>query len=176
MKTLVKITKRNKFVIFNNIFFVKKRGYELREMTAEDKLIMTAWKEIDGWEEIEAESAENALIKWHIKWDKQRESSRIHSAMVKKENEEKRINLFTSLNQGRPITSNLVNLKIVMDFLNTQNWGWWNLPKMTIGYAAHQYDCDGKIATTFKLDQPINGNTLFKVGGKRGHLNKYTSL
>lgn len=57
------------------------------------------------------------------------------------------------------------------------------MPAMTIGYSAHQYDCEGYLATTIKLDEllsdeklGITNETMFKVGGKRGHLNKYIRL
>ncbi|MDA3906505.1 MAG: hypothetical protein PF484_10565 [Bacteroidales bacterium] len=74
------------------------------------------------------------------------------------------------------IPSTLENIKIVLQILNLQNWGTWKLPKMSIGYSAHQYDCDGKIASTIKFDFPIDGETKFKVGGKNGHLNHYQPL
>jgi hypothetical protein len=57
------------------------------------------------------------------------------------------------------------------------NWGAWQLPKMSIGYSAHQYDCDGQQASTITLDKPIDyyGEKVskFKVGGGRLHLTKY---
>lgn len=70
------------------------------------------------------------------------------------------------------------NIGIVLRYLNTQNWGGWKLPKMTIGYACHQYDCDGKIATTMKLDEAIEvydgeKESMFQTGAPHGHLQKY---
>ena len=53
------------------------------------------------------------------------------------------------------IETNIDNLYTVMRYLCTVNWGVWELPPMTIGYSAHQYDCDGHIAVTFQLDKPI---------------------
>ena len=54
------------------------------------------------------------------------------------------------------------------------------LPKMTIGYICNQYDCDGKIATTMKLDESIKlyedeneTCSMFQVGAPVGHLTKY---
>lgn len=43
-------------------------------------------------------------------------------------------------------------------------------------YQCNQYDCDGKTATTIKLDQPISVGgrmgTQFVYGAPRGHLEK----
>jgi hypothetical protein len=76
--------------------------------------------------------------------------------------------------------SNAENIYILLRYLNTQNWGLWRLPKMTIGYACNQYDCDGKTATVIKLDQPIKVGgrmgTKFQYGAPRGHLTKYERI
>ena len=72
------------------------------------------------------------------------------------------------------------NIYVLLSFLNTQNWGMWKLPKMSIAYKCNQYDCDGKQATTIILDKPIlyNGEMLsrFQVGAPHGHLTQYTRL
>lgn len=51
---------------------------------------------------------------------------------------------------------------------------------MTIGYSCHQYNCDGKTATTIKLDRPImvydEPGTMFEVGAPIGYLTKYRSI
>lgn len=69
---------------------------------------------------------------------------------------------------------------VLLRYLNTQNWGVWRLPKMTIGYQCNQYDCDGKTATAIKLDQPISVGghmgTQFVYGAPRGHLTKYERI
>jgi len=75
------------------------------------------------------------------------------------------------------IETTVENIGIVLRFLNDHNWGTWNLPKMTIGYACHQFDCNGKQATTMKLDSPIDidGEMVdkFQTGAPVGHLVKY---
>lgn len=72
------------------------------------------------------------------------------------------------------------NIYTLLRYLNTVNWGVWHLPKMTIGYSCHQYDCDGKTATTIKLDTPIKywdkPETMFVYGNPRGHLEKYSKI
>ncbi len=86
-------------------------------------------------------------------------------------------NDYNNLIEGNEVVeTNRENLKTVMKYLNTLNWGVWQLPKMSIGYSAHQYDCDGKTATTVELDEPLDGQTKFKIGGKRGHLNGYRNI
>lgn len=72
------------------------------------------------------------------------------------------------------------NLYVLLSYLNTQNWGTWRLPKMTIHYKCNQYDCDGQQATTITLESPIiyQGEMLskFQVGAPIGHLIHYTQL
>ncbi len=84
---------------------------------------------------------------------------------------------------NQPIESTVENIRIIANYLNEQNWGGWSLPKMTIGYSAHQYDCDGSSAVTITLDKGISDEELeiknvrkFKVGGKRGHLEAYRRI
>lgn len=78
------------------------------------------------------------------------------------------------------IPATVENIRIILHYLNTINWGLWNLPKLSIGYSANQYDCDGKTATTIQLDEPISdvergieNETMFQTGAPRGHLSKY---
>ena len=81
---------------------------------------------------------------------------------------------------GGVLESNFANIYLLLEYLNTQNWGGWELPKMTIGYSCAQYDCDGKQATTIKLDEPIeyDGELLikFEVGAPFRHLTKYKKI
>lgn len=72
------------------------------------------------------------------------------------------------------------NIYILLSYLNDYSWGSWKLPKMSIGYRCHQYDCDGKQATTIALDKAIDydgrPSRLFEVGAPIGHLTKYQKL
>ena len=97
-------------------------------------------------------------------------------AQLRAEAEEEYKELFS----GEVTETNAKTVHALLRYLNTQNWGGWDLPKMTIGYACHQYDCDGKTATTIKLDAPINVGgemgTMFEYGAPRGHLTKYRRI
>lgn len=81
---------------------------------------------------------------------------------------------------GEVTEANEETVGALLRYLNTQNWGLWHLPKMTIGYICNQYDCDGKTATTIKLDSPIVVNdvsgTMFEVGAPMGYLTKYRRI
>lgn len=74
------------------------------------------------------------------------------------------------------IPATIDNLRTLLAALNTQNWGSWSLPKMSISYSCNQYDCDGRTATTIILDEPVDGTTRFSFGAPRGHLTNYRSL
>lgn len=101
-------------------------------------------------------------------------------ALVNSRNEMKKKAYDELFMKGLPIEVNLANLRIVLAYLNTQNWGSWELPQMSIGYRCNQYACDGKIATTIILDSPIDyygaPQTKFVYGAPRGHLSNYHRL
>uniref|UniRef100_A0AB33J1E9 Uncharacterized protein n=1 Tax=Prevotella sp. GTC17254 TaxID=3236794 RepID=A0AB33J1E9_9BACT len=73
---------------------------------------------------------------------------------------------------GEVTETTIENVTILLNYLNSMNWGVWKLPKMTIGYKCCQYNCDGRLATTITLDRPINydGEMLrkFIVGKTHG--------
>ena len=78
---------------------------------------------------------------------------------------------------GNVTETNIENITILLRYLNSMNWGAWRFPKMTIGYTCNQYDCDGRWATTIKLDRPIEIDGVmvdrFQTGVPVGHLTKY---
>lgn len=89
----------------------------------------------------------------------------------------------SAIDTGTVMESTIENIGKVLNFLNQQNWGGWDLPKMSIGYKCAQYDCDGKRATTMTLNYGVTdedfgceNETRFVVGNPRGHLNKYRSI
>lgn len=77
---------------------------------------------------------------------------------------------------GTVIEATTDNIKSLLRYLNSMNWGTWQLPKMSVGYSCNQYGSDGKTATTIILDEPVAGNTRYVFGAPVGHLNGYTRI
>ena len=132
-----------------------------------DKNEVTAEEVAEFCSRLYAERIEKAKAK--AKEEQEREAIR-HKACGKLL--EKRI----AENNG-VLVSNYANIYLLLTYLNGQNWGGWELPKMTIGYSCAQYDCDGKQATTIKLDEPIDDEgemvSKYQVGAPHRHLTKY---
>lgn len=81
------------------------------------------------------------------------------------------------------IPSTIGNIRVVLAYLNTVNWGVWKLPQMTIEYRCNQYDCNGKTATTMVLSEPISEEPYgvknewrFVFGNPHGYLTEYQKL
>ena len=78
------------------------------------------------------------------------------------------------------VETNAKTIYALLRYLNMQNWGLWKLPRMKVGYQCNQYDCDGKTATTIKLDEPISVGgaigTMYEYGAPHGHLTKYKPI
>lgn len=80
-----------------------------------------------------------------------------------------------------PIEATAANLYIIMRYLNTMNYGLWKLPRLSQGYQANQYDCNGKTVTTITLDEGIKNDEgrifkAFQYGAPSGYLIKYTNI
>ena len=182
MKTLIKVSKSGKSITVN--------GNQISNFNSEGIKILPNFLEAFGTIEIECEISDFRESEQYKKikniYENQRENRALQNAkFAKKIAEERAIEdakLQQMISEGN-IPTTVENVRLVLAYLNQQNWGSWNLPKMTISYSAHQYDCDGCLATTIKLDKPISdenfgieNETMFKIGGKRGHLNKYRGL
>lgn len=116
-------------------------------------------------------------------WQRSTEESYLKSVNKKAESDayaKEQDDIYSSLVSDGVIAVTIDNLRIVMQYLQRHNWGSWSLPKMSIGYSANQYDCDGKIAVTIKLDKPIDyyGDMVsdFEYGAPHGHLTKYRKI
>lgn len=110
-----------------------------------------------------------------------RRAKRERLEIMFKERAEREERQFDEL-KGKAIEPTADNLRIILNHYNRQNWGMWDLSeiKLSCGATILQHDCGGVIATTIKLDTPIEYDgkmeTRFMVGGKRGYLTKYISL
>lgn len=145
--------------------------------TSEQLLKKTAYKDTFGWSEFQ--SLEN-----YFNFRKEFNAER----KIKNEEFWERVNkerkeAWESISKLAVIPATVENIRTVLLHLNEQNWGGWTLPKMSIGYAAHQYDCEGKTATTIKLVEPISSEeygieneSMFVVGAPNGHLTNYQRL
>ena len=84
---------------------------------------------------------------------------------------------YNSVFNGDVVETTVENIRTLLRYLNDINWGAWQLPRMTIGYICNQYDCNGKLATTIKLNRPIEYRgekvTQFQYGAPSGHLRGY---
>jgi len=188
MKTLAKQTKRNTYIKFNDEAFRTNNHYENREFEKVDfdKLQdsqVAAINDPYGWVELSGnpktiDEAYSAYIGFLIKI---REAHKIENQKFEEKITREQAEAWEDISKMDVIPATVTNIKVLLKHLNAQNWGIWNLPKLSIGYTANQYDCDGKMATTIKLDRPISGvyienETMFKIGGKSGYLNKYQSV
>ena len=102
--------------------------------------------------------------------------SRMENAAIQEKRAEENYNkLLNDCDGIIPVTAE--NLTIVMKYLSYQNLGIWKLPRMSQGYSAHQYDCNGKTVVTILLDKGImSDGKLYKAiqyGAPRGYLLKY---
>lgn len=127
-------------------------------------------------EDIDAMIADLNEVKAEIRRKASIERTRQHLALETMVADE----YFSLFSDKDIVETNAKSVYVLLRYLNTKNWGTWSLPEMTIGYQCNQYDCDGKTATTIKLDQPIKVagemGTQFVYGAPRGHLEKYERI
>lgn len=114
---------------------------------------------------------------------KQRYLTNVQRLNERMQREKKEEDDYKSLLALPVIPATVKNIRILLRYLNTCNWGTWELPELSVGYICLQYDCDGKQATTIQLDSPISDSdecveneTMFVVGNPRGHLTQYRRL
>lgn len=176
-------TKRYTYIVAGNVTFQKKeQGYP--------KVNEVPFKRVE-WQnfttqpvfsiDIEGEITDQSIIEAYTKYCEF--CKNVHQEKRKKNEQAKQRleadfrSLENEIKEGKVFDANIENIRRILLYLNSMNWGMWRLPKMSIGYSAHQYDCDGHQASTITLDEPIDyfGEkvTKFKVGGGRLHLTKY---
>lgn len=182
-------TKKKTYIRHNGELFITSNFWADRTITPVNLTEMKdqqveAINSTYGWEEIgEYASIEEAYFAWVGIEMKRKEDRLSESAALKEKYEAKRAAEWAAIKDLAVIPATVDNIRIVLNHLNGSNWGGWNLPKMSIGYSAHQYDCDGIMAATITLDKPISCEDMgitnqkkFMVGGKSGHLVKYQRL
>ena len=135
-------------------------------------------KVLERCEEYTQEEYEKEMLEYREKVKADRAAARVRAREKEEERAKSHDEEYKALlSKGEVIESTPENIGIVLRHLSDCNLGAWTLPRMTIGYSCNQYDCDGKQATTMKLDRPINVNgemvNKFKVGAPVGHLLQY---
>lgn len=182
MTTSIKQTKTKTYIKFNCQIFVTNndwtnRTIELVDFSKINDQQAAAINSEYNWMSIgEHESVDTAYQSFIELSAKNRAQRHSENEILKSENDKRKEAEWNSIKDMEVIPATLENIRIVLQYLNGMNWGGWKLPKMSIGYSAAQYDCDGVLASTMSFNSPIEGQTKFKVGGKNGHLNKYQAL
>lgn len=178
-------TKRYTYIIADNVTFRKKeKGYpQVNEVSFErvdsqnftKKPYFIAFVDVNG--EITDENLNEAYSQFCDFCKRRHEKNKIQKEEAKQSLEADFKALEEEIKEGKVFEANIENIRRILLYLNSMNWGVWRLPKMSIGYSAHQYDCEGRQASTITLDEPINyfGEKVskFKIGGGRLHLTKY---
>lgn len=176
-------TKRYTYIIVGNVTFQKKeQGYpKVNEVPFE----RVEWQNFTTQPvfstDVEGEVIEEVIKDGYAQFcefsKKVHQNKKNQNEQAKQALEVDFISIENEIKEGKIFETNEANIRRVLLYLNSMNWGVWQLPAMTIGYSAHQYDCDGHQATTITLDEPINyqGEMVckFKVGGGRRHLTQY---
>lgn len=133
--------------------------------------------EVEKDEPISLEDIIKGCGKFRTSLKKEREEIKAENERRKKELQEEFLSIERKIKEGEVFESNLENIFKILRYLNSMNWGVWELPKMTIGYKANQYDDNGKNVTTITLDKPIRYHdemtNKFKSGGSRHILPQY---
>lgn len=180
--TKIKQTKTKTYINFNGEVFITNNSWEDKTIVPVDMATMNEQQKAAintqyGWEEIgEHEDVQSAYYAYIGMLIERKAERKVKNDILAKEFEDRKTAEWNAIKDLPIIPATMDNVRIVLGHLHSTNWGGWKLPAMSIGYSAAQYDCDGITATTMKFDSPIEGEKMFKVGGKSGHLNKYQSI
>lgn len=83
---------------------------------------------------------------------------------------------------GGSIIMNVENIRVLLSYLNTVNWGAWGaLPKADIIYQCAQHQCGTQQATTITLNAPIlcedgKRRSMFCTPVSPGYLTRYANI
>lgn len=177
-------TKRYTYIVAGNVTFQKKeQGYpQVNEEVPFEKVEAQSFTSRPVFSiDIDSEVAERGAIEAYTIFcdfcKKKHEAKKIQNEKEKQDLEADFRTLENEIKEGKVFEANVNNLSRILKYLNSMNWGVWQLPKMSVGYNAHQYDNNGRNVTTITLNEPINyfGEMVskFKVGGSRSFLPKY---
>jgi hypothetical protein len=178
MNAKIKTTKRNTYINFGGKIYATNNDWANKEIVEVSAEVISErgldngyWVEIGEHEDLQA--AYFAFIGHEKKRKEERNAS---SEAIAIQRAAAHAAAWDAIKDLEIIPSTLENIRTVLLHLNGCLWGGWKLPKMSISYSAAQFDCDGVLASTMKLDKAVEGSKKFKVGGKNGHLSKYTRL
>ena len=144
-----KKTKNHMYIIDNESIYMDGNLIDVAKLEAEQQ---AAIEYQYGWVELgECETIAQATSKFRNLMQEYRDARKIEVEEYLRKKELERDEAWEKLSKLDVIPATVENIKIVLTHLNEQNWGAWDLPRLSIGYSAHQYDCDGKIASTIKL-------------------------
>ena len=173
MSVQIKITKTSTYgVDSQGNYLLHHPGIGFKPMTEEELKRKRAYKDPYGWISFDASTCDEALALYEAQRKEEIEKRKAEREAQDSADQAK----IKELLELDVIPSTAENIRLVMKYLNQQNWGSWTLPKMEIGYKAHQYDCEGQVAVTFQLDRPVEGETKLSFNAPRGHLRKYQDI
>lgn len=174
-------TKKNVFLITRNQdgfleFFPKNReaGNLIKQHGGIDNFLQICKADARPYDQVLAEFKQKHA-------DAEAERKRVASEKKNKEIEIIKSEYDALLQDGGEIEVTPKNLRVIMRYLRTINWGLWHLPKLSQGYSAFQYDCGGiKDVVTIKLDAGIliDGKCVrkFKCGVNDKYLHDYINI
>lgn len=159
------------------VFSTTPKTYNLGTFIGQFKSKTDAWQHLLSQQELNDFLKERgclSLDEWYLK--KKEQHMQEADLRVSRHKE----SFYKLLSQYEIIPTTPETISIVLAYLRDVNWGVWCLPIMSIGYRCAQYDCDGKIAVTMILDEPIDyyGELVSKFvkGAPVGHLMRYRRI
>lgn len=174
-------TRKNVFLITRNPdgsleFFPKNRdaGNLIKQHGGIDNFLQHCKVDARPYDQVLAEFKQKLA-------DAEAERKRVAAENKRKESEIIKSEYDALLKDGGEIEVTPQNLRVIMRYLRTINWGMWHLPKLSQGYSAFQYDCGGvKDVVTIKLDSGIliDGKCVkkFKCGVHDKYLKDYINI
>ena len=140
----------------------------------------------------DARSYEEVLAERQQEQQAEKERKKAASQQRKKAEEEAAMKAYSELlarygmdidhiDKSVVIDATAKNLYTIMRYMQITNWGIWKLPRLSQGYAANQYNCDGRTVVTVTLDKGIiteDGKLVreLQYGAPMRYLTKYTNI